>query len=409
MNSDAPRHGENEDWSWHRARGYTPVVNVSGTMTSLGASMAHPEVAAATAASMGRFVKMHQMQADASRVIARLTGAEAGCLTASAAAGITLAVAACITGLDPARVEALPKSPGPKSRIAIQIGHLCGYGAPISQGIELAGATVLPVGQATHVMDYQLRAALGPETAAALYVVSHHVVHYGQIPFPRFAAICREAGVPVIVDAASEYDLTGFIAAGADLAIYSGHKFLGGPTSGIVAGRRDLVRAVYMQNMGIGRGMKIGKESIAGAIAAMERWMARDHAAIRAEERAALDLWLRAFSGFPGITPQIVADPTSNPLDRMQINVDPAAAGTTAAAIARYLGGLEPAIVVRDHEVELNYFQLDPCNLAPGQAEVVAAAVAEALGNAAAISPRADDFDSQRNGGATAYLTWLAN
>lgn len=404
-----PRHGENEDWNWHRARGYTPVVNVSGTMTSLGASMASAEVAAATAAAMGRFVRIHEMQADASRVIARLTGAEAGCLTASAAAGITLSVAACITGLDPARAEALPKNPGPKSKVAIQIGHLCGYGAPIAQGIELAGATVLPVGQSTHVMDFQLQAALGPETAAALYVVSHHVVDYGQIPFPRFAAICSEAGVPVIVDAASEYDLTGFIADGADLAIYSGHKFLGGPTAGIIAGRRELVRAVYLQNLGIGRGMKIGKESIAGAIAAMEAWMARDHAAVRKAERAALELWLAAFAGNPGITPEIVPDPTGNPLERMQVNVDPVTSGTTAAALARHLGTLDPAIVVRDHEVELGYFQLDPCNLAPGQAEIVAATVGEVLRDARAIAPRADDHDRQRNGGVTPYLTWLAD
>jgi L-seryl-tRNA(Ser) seleniumtransferase len=154
--------------------------------------------------------------------------------------------------------------------------------------------------------------------------------------------------------------------------------------------------------------MKIGKESIAGAIAAMERWMVRDHAAVRAEERAALELWLRAFSGNPGIIPRIVADPTDNPLDRMQVDVDPAAAGTTAAAIARHLGGLDPAIVVRDHEVELGYFQLDPCNLAPGQAEVVAATVGEVLRNAASIRPREDDYDRQRNGGVAPYLGWLA-
>lgn len=399
--------GENEDWRWHRARGYTPVVNVSGTMTSLGASVTAPEVAAATAAAMSRFVRIHEMQADASRVIARLTGAEAGCLTASAAAGITLSVAACMTGLDPARVEALPRDPGPRCKIAVQVGHLCGYGAPIAQGIELAGATVLPFGQSTHVMDYQLQAALGPETAAALYVVSHHVVDYGQIPFARFTELCRKAGVPVIVDAASEYDLRRFIAGGADLAIYSGHKFMGGPTSGIVAGRRDLVQAVYMQNMGIGRGMKIGKESLAGAIAAMEGWLTRDHDAIRAAERAALDLWLQAFSGHPGITPRIVPDPTGNPLDRMQIEVDPAS-GTTAAALARHLGGLEPAVIVRDHEVELGYFQLDPCNLLPGQAEIVAATVGEVLRHAADIRPRPDDLDRQRNGGVSPYLNWLA-
>ena len=41
-------------------------------------------------------------------------------------------------------------------------------------------------------------------------------------------------------------------------ALYSAHKFLGGPTAGIVAGKKDLVRAAYAQNGGVGRGMKVG-------------------------------------------------------------------------------------------------------------------------------------------------------
>ncbi len=168
------------------------------------------------------------------------------------------------------------------------------------------------------------------------------------------------------------------------------------------------MRAAYLQNIGIGRGMKIGKESIAGAIRAMERWMTRDHAAIRAEERAALDLWQRKLTGIPGITPRIVPDPTGNPLDRLQIDVDPALAGTTAAAIARHLSGLEPAIIVRDHEVELNYLQLDPCNLAPDQAEIVGQTLSEVLRNAASIPTRPSDLDGPRNGGITAYLNWLS-
>lgn len=399
--------GANEDWGWHRQNGLGRVINVSGTMTGLGASRAHPEVSVATADSMGHFVRMHELQARASTTIAALTGAEAGCMTASASAGISLCVAGCITGLDPARAEALPKRPGQRSEIVVQTGHLCGYGAPISTAVDLAGGTVRQIGQSTLAMDHQLRGALGPDTAAALYVVSHHVVHYGQIPFARFAQICHEAGVPVIVDAASEYDLRGFIAQGADLAIYSAHKFLGGPTGGIIAGRRDLVRAAYLQNIGIGRGMKIGKESIAGAIRAIERWMARDHAAIRAEERAALDLWQQMLTGIPGITPHIVPDPTGNPLDRLQIEVDPAKAGTTAAAIARHLAGLDPAIIVRDHEAELNYIQLDPCNLAPDQAEIVGRTLSEVLRDAASIPSDPSDLDGPRNGGVSAYLNWL--
>ncbi|MDS9469351.1 aminotransferase class V-fold PLP-dependent enzyme [Paracoccus sp. MBLB3053] len=400
--------GENEDWSWHRKHGYSPVINVSGTMTGLGASRAAADVASATAEAMGHFLKIHEIQTHASRVIAALTGAEAGCLTASASAGISLSIAGCMTGLNPARAEALPRDPGPRSEVAVQMGHLCGYGAPISTAIELTGATVRQIGQSTLAMDHQLEAALGPETAAALYVVSHHVVHYGQIPLRRFAEICHSNGVPVIVDAASEYDLRGFLQDGADLVIYSGHKFLGGPTSGIIAGRRDLVRAAYLQNMGIGRGMKIGKESMAGAIRAMERWMERDHAAIRAEEKAALDLWMSRLAGMPGILPRIVADPTRNPLDRLQVEIDPAQAGTTAAAVCRHLGELDPAIIVRDHETELGYFQLDPCNLAPGQAEMVGAVLAEVLRDAASIPVLPGDDDRARNGGARGYLGWLA-
>lgn len=395
-------------WAWHDANGCRRLINVSGTMTGLGASITSQDVRQATGAIMGDFVNMHELQAQASLAISELTGAEAGCMTASASAGITLAVAGCMTGLDASRVEALPRNPGEKSEVVVQLGHLCGYGAPVSQAIELAGATVQPVGQSTHVMDYQLDGALTDKTAAAVYVVSHHVVHYGQIPFARFVEICQRKGVPVIVDGASEYDLTGFLANGADLAIYSGHKFLGGPTSGIIAGKRDLVRAAYLQNMGIGRGMKIGKESIAGAIAALRQWQTRDHDGVRKQERAALDLWAQTLGGIDGVDPQIVPDPTGNPLDRLQVNIDAAVLGASAATVARALGQRNPAIIVRNHEVELGYFQLDPCNLKPGQADLVAAALREVCANAGDLRETDADIDAARNGSVDAYLGWLA-
>jgi len=398
------------DWSWHDSEGFGRMVNVSGTMTSLGGSIATPRVAAATAAAMPRFARIHEMQARASEVIARLTGAEAGFLTASASAGITLAVAGAITGMDPARAEALPTAPGARSAVAVQMGHLCEYGAAVSQAIALAGGSTRIVGQSTLAKDYQLAAALDETCAAALYVVSHHVVDYGMIPLETFAEIAHARGVPVIVDAASEYDLRGLLAKGADIVIYSGHKFLGGPTSGIVAGRKDLVRAGYLQNIGIGRGMKIGKESIAGAIAAMEQWLERDHEAVRAEENRALDLWQDAISGLPGITPVRIPDPTANPLERLQVWVDPAKAGASAAQFAEAFGRNDPPLIVRGHEVEHGYFQLDPCNLMQGQAELVRDALVKVLTDAESAAR----FDTRaalaaaRNGGTQAYMDWLA-
>ncbi|MFV0334693.1 MAG: aminotransferase class V-fold PLP-dependent enzyme [Tropicimonas sp.] len=391
-------------WDWHDALGVGRIINVSGTMTGLGASVTSVAVQQATAAAMGRFVKMHELQARASAVIARLTGAEAGCVTASASAGISLGVAGCITGVDAARAEALPGAPGSKSAVIVQAGHLCSYGAAMGMAVELAGGAVRQIGSATSCADHQLAAALGEDVAAALYVVSHHVVSYGQIPFARFVEMAHARNVPVIVDAASEYDLTGFIAGGADLVIYSGHKFLGGPTSGIIAGRRDLVRAAYLQNIGIGRGMKVGKESIAGLIAAMEGWMARDAAAIRARERVVLDLWLEAVAGLPGIRAAIVPDPTGNPLDRLQITVDPAAAGASAARFAAVFGAQDPALIVRDHKVELGVLQLDPCNLLPGQAEIVADTLSRVLASGPALANGPEN--DPRNAGVNGYLGW---
>jgi L-seryl-tRNA(Ser) seleniumtransferase len=281
------------------------------------------------------------------------------------------------------------------------------YGAPVEQAIRLAGARVAPVGQATSAYAHQLAGAINERTAAAVYVVSHHTVQYGMPPLPEFVEIAHGKNVPVIVDAASEYDLRGMLAAGADLALYSAHKFLGGPTGGIVAGRRDLVRAAYLQNVGIGRGMKVGKEGVVGAIAALEAWERRDHAAVRARETAALHLWREALQDRPGVTAAIVPDPTNNPLDRLQVSVEPAAAHITAWDLADRLAAGNRPVIVRDHEIEHGYFLMDPCNLHPGEDEVVAARLVEELDRALASNEIiATSVPERRARRARARLAW---
>src|SRR4051812_31876364 len=83
-----------------RELGLRPIINVSGTMTALGASIMVPEAIAAMAAIAPEFVEIDQLQRQASTVVARLTGADAGFITASCASGIALAVAGAITGDD---------------------------------------------------------------------------------------------------------------------------------------------------------------------------------------------------------------------------------------------------------------------------------------------------------------------
>ncbi|MEO3431998.1 aminotransferase class V-fold PLP-dependent enzyme [Inquilinus sp. CAU 1745] len=386
--------------------GLRPVINVSGTMTSLGASIAVPEVTEAMAAILPRFVNMHELHGRAAKAIAESTGAESGFVTASASAGITIAIAAAMTGPDMARIEQLPDATGMKDAVIVQTGHLCHYGAPVEQAVRLAGARVVPIGTATLAVEHNLTGALEDDVAAALYVVSHHVVDYGQLPLKRFAELCHERGVPVIVDAASEYDLAGFLRDGADIVIYSAHKFLSGPTGGIVAGRRDLVRAAYMQNGGVGRGMKVGKETIAGVMAALSAWSRRDHEAVRAREDEAARAWLQAAEGFEGVDARLEPDPTDNPLDRLVVRVDPRRAGASALAIAADLAAGEPAIIIRDHESDRGIIQFDPCNLHEGQAEIVARRLRETLKRAAAGKLAEPDPDAWRRRSAAGYLAW---
>jgi L-seryl-tRNA(Ser) seleniumtransferase len=351
--------------------GLRPIINVSGTMTALGASIIVPEAIRAMAEMASQWVEMDDLQRAASTVVARLTGGEAGFITACCASGITMAIAGAMTGTNLLAIERLPDDTGDlKSEVVIQLGHIVNYGAPIDQSVRVAGAKVVPAGTVSVTQDYHVREAINERTAAGLYVVAHHTVQYGMLSLEEFCEICHAKGVPVIVDAASEYDLRGFLARGADVVIYSGHKFLSGPTSGIVTGRKDLVRAAYLQNRGVARAMKVGKESIAGTMAALEAWETRDHDGIRRREEAALNLWKDALQGIPGIFAKIIPDPTANPLDRLQIFVSPESR-FTAAGLTSALASGSPPIIVRNHEIERGHFFLDPCNLHPGEAEIV--------------------------------------
>jgi L-seryl-tRNA(Ser) seleniumtransferase len=253
------------------------IVNAIGTSTIVGANVSPPEVIAAAAEALAANCEIDELQRAACRAIAQATGAEAGCVTSSASSGIAVATAACMTGSDLSKILRLPDSEGLANEVLLQQAHDVNFGAPISQMVRLSGARVVRLGAANHCDAFHLRGALSPRTAAVLYVVNGAVSSAADlVPLERCVAISGAAGVPVIVDAAAETDVRPFLQAGAAIVISSGHKAMGAPTSGLLCGRKELIRACYLQNWGIGRAMKVGKESIAGLIAAIERWYSRD-------------------------------------------------------------------------------------------------------------------------------------
>ncbi len=362
------------------------VVNASGTLTAYGQSVILPAAVEAMNAVADRFFEMNVLHARASAVIAQVTGAEAGFVTSCAAAGITLGIAACMTGTDPAKIGQLPDTTGMRDEVVIQMGHCVDYGAPVTQGIRLAGAKVRVIGTVNGTSRALFDASINDNTVAAMYVISHHTTQYGYIPLPVFVETAHRHNVPVVIDmAAEEHMLREVLATGADLVICSGHKHFRAPTSGVMAGRLDLIQGAYAQNRGIGRGMKIGKEGIVGLITALEEWDKGYYRAEQEAEKARIRRIVDRLRNLDGVrATEVWPSPDPYPIMRAKIEVDPETAGLTAMALSVWLADGDPTIKTRGHHVEEGYFLLDPFNLSDADADYICDRIEEIVGRPAA-------------------------
>jgi uncharacterized pyridoxal phosphate-dependent enzyme len=349
----------------HQKYDLTRVINACGKMTSLSGSIVLPEIAAAASESFRHFFVLDELQAAAGKVIAESTGAESGCVTACTSAGITLSVAACMTGDNLPKVLQLPDTEGMKSRVLIQKGHCINYGHPVTQSIRLSGAEAVEVGTVDHCTEGDLRHQLDKGNVAAIvHVESHHTVRYGWVKLPGVVAIAKKYGVPVIVDgAAQDQRLREMISDGADLVLTSAHKFLCSTTGGIVAGRKELVAAVYLQNHGIGRPMKAGKEAVIGAMAALEYRNREDLAAWTAEQDRKMNLIIETLSDIPGLTLRPEADANGCPFSRARLTPDPEITGHTATSLTEKLAEGNPTVVARAHHLDEGYLHLDAIDM----------------------------------------------
>lgn len=339
--------------------GLTRLINASGTETVFGASPVCREVLDAVNSVVQNSVVMFELQSVAWHVIARVFGVEAGLVAHCTSAGIAISVAACMTGQDIARVERLPDTTGMKNEVILQRGHNVGYGANIVQNMALTGAKVVEIGAATECGAYQLVAAIMPQTAAAMYVVSHHTVQSGLIDLETFCRTCHEHNVPVIVDGAAEPEPRAFLRAGADLVITSMHKQFVGLTGATIAGKQDLVRACYYQDRGIARPMKVGKEGVIATIAALERWEGLDREDVAAKLTARLTRGQQRLNQLAGFNAVVELDSTSKLFSRLTLHIDPAAAGLSAYDLSVALRSLDPGIAVRNLMAEIGILQID--------------------------------------------------
>jgi D-glucosaminate-6-phosphate ammonia-lyase len=294
--------------------GVRRTINLAGPLTRLGGMPLSPAVIEAMAAAGRSNYRVEDVQEAAGRYLAEICGAEAGYVTAGAAAGLTLAAAACMAGLDVAAMDRLPHAEGLRNEIVVQRGHLTAH----SHALRLAGVTLVEAGYDGYpgqgiTWRWQVEAAINERTAALFYSIGSA---RGIISLPELSEIGRSYELPLIVDAAAalppKENLRRLIADGADLVAFSGGKAIGGPqASGILVGRHDLIESVALQHQdmdvypdtwtwrerylataklpgpphhGIGRPMKVGKEEIAGLVAALREFLEQDVEAERARQ-----------------------------------------------------------------------------------------------------------------------------
>jgi L-seryl-tRNA(Ser) seleniumtransferase len=361
--------------SIHDDLGIRPVINASATLTKLGGSLMPAEVIEAMQDASRYHIDIEDMHTKVGARLAEITGNEAAMVSTGAAAGIVLAIAACMTGGDRDLAHKLPHTAQlDKNEVIMFRSHRNGYDFAVRQ----TGATVIEIGTDHHTDPAELEAALSERTAAFIWFQGN-MTGIGDFPLEKVLAMCSAKGVPVIVDAAAQLppvsNLHRFTEMGAACAIFSGGKDLRGPqASGLVVGRRKMIEAMRplgSPNAGIGRPMKVGKEEMAGLLAAVKRYITLDHEdRLERDERVVAE-WGAALNTMAGVNAQrSFPNEAGQPHPRCEFIIDPAAAGITRDEVVRLLWDGEPRIAVAESGKDGIY--LNPMTLTDEEAKIVA-------------------------------------
>jgi len=283
-----------------------------------------------------------------------VTGAEAGLVTSGSFASLTIGAAACLTGTDEERIQALPHPTWPKHECLMQTAHRFSY----DRAYRAAGMTIV---------DVESREALGSavndKTAMLSGLASWERKHdrTPDVMLPEeIVALGKKTGVPVFIDAASELppasNLTRYVEMGADLVAISGGKGIRGPQgTGILVGRKDLIEAARLNAFpysNLGRGMKVGKEAVIGLIVALNRFVELDHDAYEEEWTRNAKYVCEALQDIPGLSAEYVpARLTPNGYDSVRLTWDEKRIPVTLEQARQMLREGEPRLIFNDGDL----------------------------------------------------------
>ena len=347
--------------------GVRPVINANATLTLLGGSLMPAEVLQAMSDAAGCFVSLPELQRQVGARIAELTRNEAAYVSCGAAAGLSLATAACVTGTDAALVTRFPHLDGVPNQVIVHHTQRNGYDYAVRQ----TGVEMVEIGSAQGTSPADLATAITDRTAAVFWFHGA-LTTPGDLPLPKVIEIAHAHNVPVVVDVAAQLppasNLWHFTQLGAALAVFSGGKDLRGPqSSGLILGRKDLIEACRIHgspNHAFGRPMKVGKEEMVGLLAAVERYVNLDHDARAQYCEATVASWCAALNELDGVTAvRSFPNEAAQPLPRCLVTLASAAVGIERDVVVSALLDGEPAVSVGTHDdagIFLNAMTLEP-------------------------------------------------
>src|SRR6476620_5798620 len=144
--------------------GVRPIINACGPNTRLSGGIMSDEAVRAMAEASQYCVDMFELQARASDIVAEVTGAEAGLVTSGASAALLVGLAACVTGLDPAKMNQLPNTSGMRNEVIVPRSQRNFY----DRAIRSLGVEVVEVGLSDRFSDAGVRDTEAWEIAAAI-------------------------------------------------------------------------------------------------------------------------------------------------------------------------------------------------------------------------------------------------
>jgi L-seryl-tRNA(Ser) seleniumtransferase len=247
-----------------------PVLNATGVLVHTNLGRAPLSAAAVEAVAAASGTTDVELDLRTGRRGPRGEGALSALLAAVPAAGAALVVNNCAAAL-----ALVATALG--GELVIARGELVeiGDGFRIPDLLASTGARLREVGTTNRVSLADYTEALGPATGAVLKVHPSNFVVRGftrAVGIAELAPALAGTGVPLVADVGSgllhphpllpdEPDLQTTLAAGADLALCSGDKLLGGPQAGIVLGRADLVQR--LRRHPLYRALRVDKTTLA--------------------------------------------------------------------------------------------------------------------------------------------------